>query len=156
MWQAVRIGTFCGLRKCRPVATHIPGIYCALNIKKPMTEKLFTRVIATDSALAQLESLREKFGPVLFFQPGGPNDSSTLMCYALGEFNAGSDEVYLDNLDGMPFYVEHEKFELWKRSQLTIDVVKGTGATDSLDHGTGKHFLTRSRLLSDEENKLLE
>lgn len=78
------------------------------------------------------------------------------MCYALGEFSAGSDEVYLDNLDGMPFYVEHEKFELWKRSQLTIDVVNGTGATDSLDSGTGKHFLTRSRLLSDEENKLLE
>lgn len=143
-------------RKCVPAAINISGIYCELNIKKVMTEKLFTRVVATDSALALLESLREKYGPLLFFQPGGTNDCSSLMCYALGEFCAGSDEVYLDNLNGMPFYVEHEKFELWKRSQLTIDVVKGAGAADSLDNGTGNHFLTRSRPLSDEENKLLE
>lgn len=134
----------------------MPGTYRTLNIMKPMTEKLVTRLVATDRALELLELLREKHGPLLFFQPGGTNDCNIPMCYALGEFCAGSDEVYLDNLNGMPFYVEHEKFELWKRSQLTIDVVNGAGATDSLDNGTGKHFLTRSRLLSDEENKLLE
>ena len=121
-----------------------------------MTENLFTRVVATDSALELLALLREKYGPMLFFQPGGSSDCAALMCYALGEFCAGSDEVYLDNLNGMPFYVEHEQFELWKRSQLTVDVVNGAGATDSLENGTGKHFLTRSRLLSDEERKLLE
>ncbi len=121
-----------------------------------MTENTFTRVVATDSALTLLASLREKHGPLLFYQPGGSSDCIALMCYALGDFCAGSDEVYLDNLNGMPFYVEHEQFERWKHSRLTVDVVNGVGASGSLDNGTGMHFLTRSRLLSDEERALLE
>lgn len=114
-----------------------------------MTPNLLTSIVATDSALALLASLREEYGPLLLFLSGGGNNN-TLLCYALGEFYAGSAEVYLGNLMGTPFYVEHEQFEFWKHAQLTIDAVEGTGATESLDWGTGKRFLTRSRLLSDE------
>lgn len=121
-----------------------------------MTSNLVDRVIATDSALALLASLREKYGPLMFFQSGACSDGSSPLCYALGEFCVGSADVYLGNLDGTPFYVGHEQFEYWKHAQLIVDVVHGTGEVDSLDSGTGKRFLTRSRLFSEEENKLLE
>jgi len=38
---------------------------------------------------------------------------------------------------------------------LIIDVVDGNGGMFSLDNCTGKRFLTRSRLFSDEENTVL-
>jgi hypothetical protein len=121
-----------------------------------MVPNSLTRVIATDSALDLLASLREKHGPLLFVLSGSISDGNSPICYALGQFSIGSADIYLGNLEGTPFYVGHEQFEYWKRTQLIIDVVNGTGAADSLDSDTGKHFLTRSRQLSDEENKLLE
>jgi uncharacterized protein (DUF779 family) len=121
-----------------------------------MKDNLITRIVATDSAVALLVTLREKFGPLLFFLPGGGNDGSALWCYEFGEFYAGSTEVYLGNLMGTPLYVEQGQFEYWKQVQLIIDAVNGTGATDSLDSGTGQRFLTRTRLLSEEENEWLK
>jgi uncharacterized protein len=121
-----------------------------------MTQTLLTRVMATDSALSLLVSLREKHGPLLLFQAGGSNDSNSLLCYTLDDDRFTNAEVYLGNFEGTPFYVEHKHFEFWKRSQLIVDAVDGTGATDSLDSGSGMHFLMRARLLSDEENRILE
>ncbi|MFA9217613.1 MAG: DUF779 domain-containing protein [Sphingomonadaceae bacterium] len=43
----------------------------------------------------------------------------------------------------------------WEHTQLIIDVVDGNGGMFSLDNGTGKRFLTRSRLFTDEELALL-
>ncbi len=121
-----------------------------------MTNSMADRVIATDSALALLALLRQKYGPLMFFQSGGCCDGSSPMCYAAGEFSIGPDDVYLGNLDGTPFYIGHAQFEYWKHTQLIIDVVDGMGGMFSLDNGTGKRFLTRSRLFSDEENAFLE
>lgn len=114
------------------------------------------RVIATDSALAFLDTLRSKYGALMFFQSGGCCDGSSPMCYAVGEFTVGPDDVFLGNIDGTPFYMGSEQFEYWKHTQLIIDVVEGMGGMFSLDNGTGKRFLTRSRLFSDEENDQLE
>jgi uncharacterized protein (DUF779 family) len=114
------------------------------------------RVIATDSALELMVSLREKHGPLMFFQSGGCCDGSSPLCYALGEFQVGDDDVYLGDLDGTPFYMGHAQFEYWRHTQLIIDVVPGMGGMFSLDNGSGKRFLTRSRLFTDAENTLLE
>jgi uncharacterized protein (DUF779 family) len=43
------------------------------------------------------------------------------------------------------------QFELWKYTQLTIDVVPGMGGMFSLENGTGSRFLTRSRVFTDQE-----
>lgn len=73
------------------------------------------------------------------------------MCYALGDFQIGDADVYLGDLDGVPFYIGADQFEYWKHTQLIIDVVHGNGGMFSLDNGTGLRFLTRSRLFSEAE-----
>ena len=113
------------------------------------------RVVATDAAIAMLGELRQRHGPVMFFQSGGCCDGSAPMCYAAGEFNISDTDVYLGNLDGAPFYMGIEQFAYWEHTQLIIDVVAGNGGKFSLDNGTGRRFLTRSRLFTDEVFRLL-
>jgi uncharacterized protein (DUF779 family) len=109
------------------------------------------RVTATDAALAMIATLRKRHGPLMFFQSGGCCDGSAPMCYAAGEFNVSDTDVYLGDLDGAPFYMGREQFAYWEHTQLIIDVVAGNGGMFSLDNGTGRRFLTRSRLFSDAE-----
>ena len=113
------------------------------------------RVTATDAALQMIAELRARHGPIMFFQSGGCCDGSAPMCYPLGEFDVSESDVYLGNLDGAPFYMGLEQFAYWEHTQLIIDVVAGNGGMFSLDNGTGRRFLTRSRLFTDEENRLL-
>ena len=113
------------------------------------------RVIATDEALAMIDELRDRHGPVMFFQSGGCCDGSAPMCYPAGDFNISDTDVYMGNLNGAPFYMGLEQFEYWEHTQLIIDVVAGNGGMFSLDNGTGRRFLTRSRLFTDEEFQTL-
>ena len=113
------------------------------------------RVVATAAALDLIGELRRKHGPLMFFQSGGCCDGSAPMCYPAGEFNISDTDVYLGNLDGAPFYMGVEQFAYWEHTQLIIDVVAGNGGMFSLDNATGQRFLTRSRLFSDEEFRVL-
>ena len=113
------------------------------------------RVTATPAALDFIEELRRRHGPVMFFQSGGCCDGSAPMCYPAGEFDLSDSDVYLGNLGGTPFYMGLEQFAYWEHTQLIIDVVAGNGGMFSLDNGTGRRFLTRSRLFTDEECALL-
>lgn len=109
------------------------------------------RVTATAAALELIAALRARHGPLMFFQSGGCCDGSTPMCYPVGEFNISDTDVHLGELDGAPFYMGCEQFAYWEHTQLIIDVVAGNGGMFSLDNGTGKRFLTRSRLFTDQE-----
>ncbi len=113
------------------------------------------RVIATDAAAAMIDVLRARHGPVMFFQSGGCCDGSAPMCYPAGEFNLSETDVYLGSLNGAPFYMGLEQFAYWEHTQLIIDVVAGNGGMFSLDNGTGRRFLTRSRLFTDEQFRAL-
>ncbi|SFH67744.1 hypothetical protein SAMN04515618_101690 [Collimonas sp. OK307] len=116
-----------------------------------MTQPTVHRVVATAAAEEFIRLLSEQHGPLMFFQSGGCCDGSSPMCYALGEFSISATDVLLGALCGQPFYMGAEQFEYWKHTQLIIDVVAGMGGMFSLDNGSGKRFLTRSRLFSDEE-----
>jgi uncharacterized protein (DUF779 family) len=109
------------------------------------------RVTATPAALAFIGELRQRHGPLMFFQSGGCCDGSAPMCYADGEFKLSDSDVCLGKLDGVPFYIGVEQFAYWEHTQLIVDVVNGNGGMFSLDNGTGRRFLTRSRLFTDEE-----
>jgi len=114
------------------------------------------RVCATDAALAFIAELRGRHGPLMFFQSGGCCDGSAPMCYPLDEFSVSDTDVRLGAIDGAPFYMGCEQFAYWEHTQLIIDVVAGNGGMFSLDNGTGKRFLTRSRLFRDDELQRLQ
>lgn len=43
------------------------------------------------------------------------------------------------------------QYSYWKRTQLTVDVVKGRGSGFSVEAPEGVRFLIRSRLFTDQE-----
>ncbi len=109
------------------------------------------RVSATPQTLALIAVLENRNGPLLFHQSGGCCDGSAPMCFPAGEFKIGSQDVFMGEIGGAPFYMSRSQFEYWKHTHLIIDVVKGRGAGFSLEAPEGVRFLTRSRLLSDAE-----
>ncbi|MGV3709351.1 MAG: DUF779 domain-containing protein [Gemmatimonas sp.] len=109
------------------------------------------RVIATDEAVALLNKVRSRHGPVMFHQSGGCCDGSSPMCYPDGEFMLGDNDVLMGEIDGAKFYMSRPQFEYWKHTQLIIDVVPGRGGMFSLEGPEGFRFLTRSRLFTDSE-----
>ncbi len=109
------------------------------------------QVTALDSAVALIGQLRAKHGAVLFHQSGGCCDGSAPMCYPQDDFIVGDRDVLLGQIGGAPFYISAPQFEVWKHTQLIIDVVPGRGGMFSLDNGEGLRFLTRSRLFEKSE-----
>ena len=102
------------------------------------------KVTATPAALTLLADIVIDHGPVLFHQSGGCCDGSSPMCYAQGDFIIGDYDVQLGEIGGMPFYISGSQYEVWKHTDLTIDVVVGRGGMFSLDNGREQRFLTRS------------
>ena len=114
------------------------------------------QVTATAPALQLIDTLRSRHGPVLFHQSGGCCDGSSPMCFAVGDFIVGDRDVRLGEIGGADFYISAPQFAYWKHTQLIIDVVAGQGGNFSLEAGSGKAFITRSRLFSDDEWNELE
>src|ERR1035438_10241216 len=128
------------------------------------------QVLTTPAAVALMETLRAKYGPLMFHQSGGCCDGSSPMCYPLGEFITGDSDVLLATVGaatnaavqgasafraahvaGVPFYMSRSQFEYWKHTQLILDVVPGRGGMFSLENGEGVRFLIRSRVFTDAE-----
>jgi len=114
------------------------------------------RVSATPAALAFIEALTADHGPILFHQSGGCCDGSSPMCYPQDDFIVGDRDVCLGVIGGAPVYISASQFEVWRHTQLIIDVVPGRGGMFSLDNGREQRFLTRSRVLSDEDQRALD
>ena len=110
-----------------------------------------SRVVATPAAVALLDELIARHGPVLFHQSGGCCDGSAPMCWPRGDYVVGDGDVRLGEIGETPFYMARAQFDYWKHTRLVIDVVPGMGGMFSLDNGTGRRFLTRSRLFTDAE-----
>lgn len=108
-----------------------------------------------------LGRLHEAHGPLMFHQSGGCCDGSSPMCYPAGEFRVGDSDVHLGDLDigegiePVGVWMSKSQFEYWKHTHLTIDVVPGRGGGFSLEAPEGVRFITRSRLLTDEETAAL-
>jgi uncharacterized protein (DUF779 family) len=109
------------------------------------------RVLATQAALDLIAKLAGEHGDILFHQSGGCCDGSSPMCFPVGDYMIAPDDVLLGTIGGANFYMSPSQFAYWKATQLTIDVVPGMGGMFSLENGSGKSFLTRSRVFSDEE-----
>ncbi|MEK1889973.1 MAG: DUF779 domain-containing protein [Phyllobacterium sp.] len=104
------------------------------------------KVSATPAALELIKTLQSEYGPILFHQSGGCCDGSSPMCYAQGDFMIGDQDVKLGEIGGAPVYISASQYEVWKHTELIIDVVKGRGGMFSLDNGRELRFLTRSKV----------
>ena len=119
------------------------------------------QVLTTRAAEALMETLRAKYGPLMFHQSGGCCDGSSPMCYPLGEFITGDSDVLMATIgaedveEGAPFYMSKSQFEYWKHTQLMLDVVPGRGGMFSLDNAEGVRFHIRSRIFDNEEIRSL-
>ncbi len=109
------------------------------------------RVLATPAAVALIERLRTKYGPLMFHQSGGCCDGSSPMCYPVGDLYLGEADVKLGEIAGAAFYMSASQFAYWQHTKLIIDVVEGRGGMFSLENAEGVRFLTRSELFTDEE-----
>ena len=104
------------------------------------------RVVATEATLAFIDEIRKDYPNILFHQSGGCCDGSSPMCYPADDYIVGDNDVKLGELGGVPVYISARPFEVWRHTQLIIDVVPGRGGMFSLDNGRERRFLTRSRL----------
>ena len=114
------------------------------------------RVTATQAALDLVATLTAEHGPVLFHQSGGCCDGSSPMCYPRADFIVGDRDVRLGEVAGAPVYIGAAQFEVWRHTQLILDVVPGRGGMFSLDNGREIRFLTRGRVFDGAELAALE
>ena len=117
---------------------------------------MVARVEITEAAVAVLTRLLGIHGPLMFHQSGGCCDGSAPMCYPVGDFRVGPQDVLLGEVAGCQFYIGAAQFEYWQHTQLVIDVVPGRGAGFSAEAPEGVRFLTRSRVFTDGEVAELE
>ncbi|AWB21460.1 DUF779 domain-containing protein [Methylobacterium currus] len=109
------------------------------------------RVTATPAALELIARLRREHGAILFHQSGGCCDGSAPMCFPVGDFVTGDADVHLGAIGGADFYISGPQYAVWKHTQLIIDVVPGRGGMFSLENGSGRRFLLRSRVFDEAE-----
>ena len=132
------------------------------------------RVGITAEAAALLRRLRARHGPLMFHQSGGCCDGSAPMCFPRSEFIVGDADVLLGVLldepavdeaaasnggfgaADTPVWISGSQYELWKHTQLLVDVVPGRGAGFSVEAPEGVRFLTRSRVFDPAEQAWLE
>ena len=99
---------------------------------------------ATPAALAELQRLRARHGPLMLVQSGGCCDGSSPLCLARGELLVGSNDLLLGHVDGTPFYIDAEQYRRWNRPTFRLDLGEGTTDAFSLEAGDGVHFVTRT------------
>ena len=117
---------------------------------------MVNRVEITEKAAEVVERLKSQHGALMFHQSGGCCDGSAPMCYPVGDFRVGPQDVFLGSISGCEFYIGAAQFEYWRHTQLIIDVVPGRGSGFSVEAPEGVRFLTRSRVFTDDEVSALE
>ena len=109
------------------------------------------RLSSTKETQSLLDSLLKIHGPVVFHQSGGCCDGSAPMCFPRSEFRVGSRDIFLGTICGQPFFISADQYSYWEHTRLIIDVVPGRGGMFSIEGPSGKRFLTRSEVFTEEE-----
>lgn len=114
---------------------------------------MIQRVIATEAALALIAAMqRDNPGKALMiYQSHGCCDGSTPMCFGQGEMALNSTDVVLGEVGGLRYHVSEMQMGYLSGSQITLDVKAGSLGTFSLEDSYDRHFVTRSRVWTDEE-----
>jgi uncharacterized protein (DUF779 family) len=114
------------------------------------------RVQATPAAKALIEQLRADHGDIYFYQSHGCCEGSAPMCFAPGEMPLSADDRVLGHIGSVPFHASRTQCEYLNGLELTLDLEPGEAGTFSLEDGSGRHFVLRMRLWTDEEFSQLQ
>ena len=101
-------------------------------------------ITATDAALAELASLRERHGPLMLFQSGGCCEGSSPLCLPRGELLLGPHDLLLGEVGGASFYIDADQYERWNRPDFVVDLAPGAADTLSLEGPDDVHFISRT------------
>ena len=115
-----------------------------------------SRIAITEAAERVIDTLRAKYGALMFHQSGGCCDGSQPMCFEKGDFKIGSSDVCLGSIENCDFWMSKDQFEYWKFTQLHVVLVHGRGSSFSLEIPYGKRFMVQSRLFTKDELENLE
>ena len=116
------------------------------------------RLDVTPKAVEVIEKLKALHGELVFNQSGGCCDGTAPMCYEKGDFYVPSRNVKMGEICGCEFFIDPDQFEYFKHSFITIDVREekaAFGNSFSLEIDLGYQFITKSRIMTDEEYKQL-
>lgn len=112
---------------------------------------MYNRIAITQRAAALVAVLQQQYGALMFHQSGGCCDGSQPMCFEVGEFRVGANDVCLGTIEGCEFWMSGDQFEYWQHTHLTMDVVEGRGSSFSLEIPMGFRFIVQSRLFTPAE-----
>lgn len=115
------------------------------------------RLDVTEKALDVIQTLKEKYGDLMFYQAGGCCEGTQPQCFEKGGFYVRTNDVMIGLIDGFEFWIDRDLFEYWKFSHFTLDVLDGFGPGGfSLETPLGKTFKVHYRLFTEEELANLE
>lgn len=112
---------------------------------------LTKRVSVTNKAKEVIDTLRAKYGELIFHQSGGCCDGSAPMCFQKGDFLIGARDLCLGEIHGCNFYMASDQFQYYENMHIIIDVSQGRGSSFSLEIPLGLRFMAISRLFTDDE-----
>ena len=98
------------------------------------------RVVATDAALAAIESLTAKHGGLMLVQSGGCCDGSSPMCLRAADLPASPHDVQLGALADVPVVIDGDQNRRWSHPSFHLDVAPGAAGGFSLEALEDLHF----------------
>ncbi|MEM6522416.1 MAG: DUF779 domain-containing protein [Bacteroidota bacterium] len=106
------------------------------------------KVIATEEAVAIIEQLKTKHGELIFHLSGGCCDGSAPMCFTKEEFYIDQSDTLIGEIAGCGFYMNHDQWNYYKNSRLTLDVAAHGASSFSLEASLGVRFNIKSCILT--------
>ncbi len=110
------------------------------------------RVQASEAARGLIRQLQDQHGELLFYQSHGCCAGSAPMCFTVQELKPSAGDRLLGRVaGGVPVYASQAQCDYLAGLQMTLDVAPGNSGSFGLEDGSGRHFVARFRLWTDDE-----
>ena len=117
--------------------------------------KNYQQVEITEKAAEIVRKLKDEYGEVIFHQSGGCCDGTAPMMIEKEDMYLDDSDILLGELEGVPYYMSEDMYDIWKYTHITVDITEGRGSTFSLEIPLGLRFIIHSRIMTGEEAKSL-
>ncbi len=117
--------------------------------------KKYQQVEITEKAAEIVRKLKDEYGEVIFHQSGGCCDGTAPMMIEKEDMYLDDSDILLGELEGVPYYMSEDMYDIWKYTHITVDITEGRGSTFSLEIPLGLRFIIHSRIMTGEEAKSL-